>query len=210
MNWHLFAGFLALTVVLLLTPGPIVTLVIATAARGGVRAGLFTVAGTSLGNALLLAAIAFGLDWVIAHARALFEVLRWLGAAYLIWLGLRAWLSAGERSDRAAGEHVQLLRGVLVALTNPKTIAFCTAFLPQFVDPARPAARQLAVMCISWVVLGACSDCGWAVAAGLGRAWFLSAPRMRLLGRASGVALVGGGLWLSLTRPSGLGAVLKP
>jgi homoserine/homoserine lactone efflux protein len=200
MNWHLFAGFLALTVVLLLTPGPIVTLVIATAARGGVRAGLVTVAGTSLGNALLLAAIAFGLDWVLANARALFEALRWLGAAYLIWLGVRAWLAAGERSERALGQHVQLVRGMLVALTNPKTIAFCTAFLPQFVDPALPAARQLTVMCVTWVVLGACSDCCWAIAAGLGRAWFLSAPRMRFLGRVSGVALVAGGIWLSLVR----------
>jgi homoserine/homoserine lactone efflux protein len=200
MNWHLFAGFVALTVVLLLTPGPIVTLVIATAARGGVRAGLTTVAGTSLGNALLLTAIAFGLDWVLANARALFEVLRWLGAAYLIWLGVRVWLSAGEQSQRAPGQRVQLARGVLVALTNPKTIAFCTAFLPQFVDPALPAARQLTVMCLTSVALGTCSDSCWAIAAGLGRAWFLSAPRVRFLGRASGVALVAGGIWLSLAR----------
>lgn len=200
MNWHLFAGFLALTVVLLLTPGPIVTLVIATAARAGVRAGLTTVAGTSLGNALLLTAIAFGLDWVLANARALFEVLRWLGAAYLIWLGVRVWLSAGEQSQRAPGQRLQFARGVLVALTNPKTIAFCTAFLPQFVDPALPAGRQLTVMCVTSVVLGTCSDSCWAIAAGLGRAWFLSAPRMRLLGRASGVALVAGGIWLSLVR----------
>jgi threonine/homoserine/homoserine lactone efflux protein len=200
MNWHLFAGFLAITVVLLLTPGPIVTLVIATAARGGVRAGLTTVAGTSLGNALLLTAIAFGLDWVLANARALFEVLRWLGAAYLIWLGVRVWLSAGEQSQRAPGQRLQFARGVLVALTNPKTIAFCTAFLPQFVDPALPAGRQLTVMCVTSVVLGTCSDSCWAIAAGLGRAWFLSAPRMRLLGRASGVALVAGGIWLSLVR----------
>jgi homoserine/homoserine lactone efflux protein len=200
MNWHLFAGFLALTVVLLLTPGPIVTLVIASAARGGVRAGLTTVAGTSLGNALLLCGIALGLDWVIAHARALFEVLRWLGAAYLVWLGVRLWLSAGSRTADAGGQRVQLLRGMLVALTNPKTIAFCTAFLPQFIDPALPAARQLTVMCVTWVVLGACSDSGWAIAAGLGRAWFLSATRMRTLERVSAVALLGAGVWLSLTR----------
>jgi homoserine/homoserine lactone efflux protein len=201
MNWHLFAGFLAVTVVLLLTPGPIVTLIIATAAREGVRAGLVTVAGTSLGNALLLTAIAFGLDWVIAHARALFEALRWLGAAYLIWLGVRAWRAARTAAVSApAAERVHFLRGVLVALSNPKTIAFCTAFLPQFVDPALPAARQLAVMCVAWVVLGSCSDCGWAVAAGFGRAWLLTAARMRLLQRVSGVALVGAGIWLSLVR----------
>lgn len=200
MNWQLFAGFLVVTVVLLLTPGPIVTLIIATAARDGVRAGLVTVAGTSLGNALLLGAIALGLDWVLAHARALFELLRWLGAAYLIWLGIRAWCSAGRPVQRPGGQRVYFLRGILVALSNPKTIAFCTAFLPQFVDPRLPAGPQLLVMCAVWVVLGSCSDSCWAIASGMGRAWFLAPARQRLLGRASGVALVGAGIWLSLVR----------
>ena len=200
MNWQLFAGFLALTLVLLLTPGPIVTLVIATAARDGIRAGLTTVAGTTLGNALLLAAIALGLDWVLGHTRLLFELLRWLGAAYLVWLGIRAWRHAGRRQASAPARGINFSRGLLVGVSNPKTIAFCTAFLPQFIDPTLPAGRQLAVMCASWVVLGACSDSCWAVASGLGRAWFMSAPRERLLGRAAGVALVGAGVWLSLTR----------
>jgi homoserine/homoserine lactone efflux protein len=68
MNWHLFAGFLVITIILILTPGPIVTLVISTGATRGVRAGLLTVAGTSTGNALLLASIALGLNWVLSHA----------------------------------------------------------------------------------------------------------------------------------------------
>ena len=90
MNWHLFAGFLAITLVLLLAPGPIVTLVISTSATRGMRAGLITVAGTSTGNAILIAAIALGLSWVLSHAVYLFEALRWLGAAYLVWLGVQA------------------------------------------------------------------------------------------------------------------------
>src|ERR1700738_414047 len=96
MNWQLFAGFLVITIVLILTPGPIVTLVIATGATQGVRAALTTVAGTTLGNAILLAAIAFGLNWVLKNAVVLFEVLRWGGAAYLIWLGIQAWRHAGK------------------------------------------------------------------------------------------------------------------
>jgi homoserine/homoserine lactone efflux protein len=147
MNWHLFAGFLFITVVLLLTPGPIVTLVISTGATRGVRAALVTVAGTSTGNALLLTAIALGLNWVLGHAVYLFELLRWLGVAYLLWLGVRAWRSAGRPVPPAAGNQVHFWRGLLVALSNPKTLAFFTAFLPQFVDAARPAAPQLAVMC---------------------------------------------------------------
>ena len=200
MNWHLFAGFLLITVVLLLTPGPIVTLVISTSATRGVRAGLVTVAGTSTGNAVLLAAIALGVSWVLGHAVYLFELLRWAGAAYLIWLGVRAWRNAGRPHPLTTGNHVQFWRGFLVALSNPKTLAFFTAFLPQFVDPARPAARQLAVMCVVTTLLAALSDSCWAVASGLGRAWFVRPARARLLGRASGLTLIGGGIWLSLAR----------
>jgi homoserine/homoserine lactone efflux protein len=199
MNWHLFAGFLVITVVLLLTPGPIVTLVISTAATRGVGAGLVTVAGTSTGNAVLLAAIALGLSWVLTHAIYLFELLRWIGAAYLIWLGVRAWRNA-DRPQQTTGNHVHFWRGFLVALSNPKSLAFFTAFLPQFVDPARPAARQLAVMCLVTVLLAALSDSCWAVASGLGRAWFVRPARARLLGRVSGLTLIGGGIWLSLAR----------
>lgn len=203
MNWHLFAGFLAITIVLLLAPGPIVTLVISTAATRGIRAGLVTVAGTSTGNALLIAAIALGLGWVLSHALALFEALRWLGAAYLVWLGVQAWRRAGAPAPPVAGNHVHFRRGVLVALSNPKTLAFFTAFLPQFVDPALPAGRQLAVMCTVTVLLAAVSDSCWAIASGLGRAWFMKPARAKLLGRASGLTLIGGGVWLSLARRPG-------
>jgi threonine/homoserine/homoserine lactone efflux protein len=201
MNWELFAAFLLITAVLVVTPGPIVTLVIATGATQGVRAALTTVAGTTTGNALLLAAIAFGLTWVIRNAAAVFEILRWVGAAYLIWLGIQAWRHAG-RSDPAAlpGSRVQFWRGFAVALSNPKSIAFFTAFLPQFVDAALPVERQLAVMCTVTVVLAGLSDAAWGVAAGLGRAWFLAPWRAKLIGRVASVALIGGGLWLSLAR----------
>ena len=203
MNWHLFAGFLAITVVLLLAPGPIVTLVISTSATQGARAGLITVAGTTTGNALLLAAIAFGLDWVLHHAVYVFEALRWLGAAYLVWLGIQAWRRAGRPAPAAPAGHVHFRRGVLVALTNPKTIAFFSAFLPQFLDPRLPAAPQLTLMCVVTVLLAAVSDSCWAIASGLGRAWFMAPQRARLLGRASGVTLIGGGIWLSLARRPG-------
>jgi threonine/homoserine/homoserine lactone efflux protein len=201
MNWELFAAFLVITAVLIIVPGPIVTLVIATGAREGIRPALTTVAGTTVGTALLLAAIACGLSWVVKNAAVLFEVLRWAGAAYLIWLGIQAWRHAGESTGAPPPPgHVHFARGVLVALSNPKTIAFFTAFLPQFVDPSLPVEPQLAVMCTVSVVIAACTDSAWAVAAGLGRAWFMTSSRAKLLGRLSGVALIGGGVWLSLAR----------
>ena len=204
MNPALFTAFLMITAVLIIAPGPIVTLVISTGATQGVRAALTTVMGTSVGNVVLLAAIAVGLDWVAAHAGVLFEALRWTGAAYLVWLGVEAWRSAGR-----AGEDLEdtgrrrFLRGLVVALSNPKTIVFFTAFLPQFVDPKLPAGPQLAAMCAAAALMAAATDSVWAVAAGLGRAWLMKPERARILRRVSGGVLIGGGIWLTLTRRPG-------
>ena len=204
MNAQLFTAFLLITVVLFLTPGPIVTLIIATGARQGTRAALLTVAGSSIGNAVLLAAIAFGLTWILKASSEVFDLLRWVGAAYLVWLGIQAWRHAGAAAEAIPpGAHVHAWRGFIVAITNPKTIAFFTAFLPQFIDPALPVDRQLLVMCVCSVTLGALLDSGWAVAAGFGRAWFLKPHHNKLLGRLSGAMLVGGGIWLSLARRPG-------
>lgn len=201
MNWSLFSAFLLITIVLFLTPGPIVTLIIATGARQGTRAALMTVAGSSVGNAALLALIAIGLGWILQLSADLFDALRWAGAAYLVWLGVQAWRHAGEKAPALApAAHVHARRGFLVAMTNPKTIAFFTAFLPQFLDPSLPVGRQLLVMCVCSVTLGAVLDSGWAIAAGYGRSFFMSPENNRLLGRLSGLVLIGGGVWLSLVR----------
>jgi len=204
VNTQLFTAFLLITVVLFLTPGPIVTLIVTTAARQGTRAALMTVAGASSGNAVLLALIAFGLGWILKTSAEVFDALRWVGAAYLIWLGIQAWRHAGAVSTAPApAGHVHARRGFIVAMTNPKTIAFFTAFLPQFVDPTLPVERQLLVMCACSVALGGILDAGWAVAAGFGRAWFLKPKHNKLLGRLSAFALIGGGIWLSLARRPG-------
>jgi threonine/homoserine/homoserine lactone efflux protein len=202
MNWELFATFLLITMILVVTPGPIVTLVIATGASQGIRAALITVAGTSTGNALLIAGIALGLSWVLQNALTLFELMRWAGAAYLIWLGIRAWRGAGRGTPAPISGRVNFSRGLLVALSNPKTIAFFTAFLPQFVDPTLPAGHQLVVMCTVSVLLAAVTDSGWAVASGLGRTWLMSPMRAKWLARLSGLVLIGGGVWLFARRPA--------
>jgi homoserine/homoserine lactone efflux protein len=148
MNYHLFSAFLLITFVLVIVPGPIVTLIIATGATRGVGAALLTTAGSTLGNALLLACIALGLNWILKTSSEVFEVMRWIGAAYLVWLGIQSWRHAGGNGGAVSPRgHVYLWRGFAVAITNPKTIAFFTAFLPQFVDPNLPVGYQLAVMC---------------------------------------------------------------
>jgi threonine/homoserine/homoserine lactone efflux protein len=204
MNYHLFSAFLLITLVLIVVPGPIVTLVISTGATRGTRAALITVAGSTAGNALLISGIALGLSIVIQHAAAIFEYLRWVGAAYLVWLGIQAWRHAGEASALAPPRrHVYFRRGFLAAITNPKTIAFFTAFLPQFVDPALPAGHQLLVMCSVAITMATLTDCAWGVVAGAGRSFFLQRVSAKWLGRLSGTVLIGGGVWLSLARRPG-------
>ncbi len=204
MNYQLFSAFLLITVLLFLTPGPIVTLIIATGARQGTRAALATVAGATTGNALMISLIAVGLGWILKTSAEVFDYLRWVGAAYLVYLGVQAWRHAGATSAALApAAHVHAWRGFIVAMTNPKSIAFFTAFLPQFLDPTLPVERQLLVMCICSVTLGGILNSGWAVAAGFGRAWFMKPQHNRLLGRLSGLVLIGGGIWLSLARRPG-------
>jgi threonine/homoserine/homoserine lactone efflux protein len=204
MNWHLFSAFLLITAVLVVVPGPIVTLVIATGASRGIRAAMQTVVGTTLGNAVLLACIALGLNWILKTSAEVFEYVRWIGAAYLVWLGIQAWRHAESKSEAAPpGAHVHAWRGFVVAITNPKTIAFFTAFLPQFIDPALPVARQLIVMCAVTVVLAGALDAVWGIAAGFGRAFLMKPRQNRWLARLSGIVLIGGGIWLSLQRRPG-------
>ncbi|HEX2726426.1 MAG TPA: LysE family translocator [Beijerinckiaceae bacterium] len=201
LNPELFVAFLLITFVLIITPGPVVTLVIATGATEGPRAALVTVLGTTVGSGLLVGAIAFGLSWLLKSSVLVFEVIRWIGAAYLVWLGIQAWRQAGRAAEAPTPVgQVHFWRGFLVALSNPKTIAFFTAFLPQFVDPGLPAEFQLAVMCAVSVLMAAVFDSIWGIAAGLGRAWFMKPARARLLRRLSGTVLIGGGVWLSLAR----------
>jgi threonine/homoserine/homoserine lactone efflux protein len=201
MNWSLFSAFMLITVLLVLTPGPIVTLVISTAATRGIRAAMITVIGTTLGNAVLLTCIALGLNWVLRTSAEVFEVMRWAGAAYLVWLGIQAWRQAGNEGMAPPPRgHVHVWRGFVVAMTNPKTIAFFTAFLPQFIDPTLPVGRQLVVMCAVTVLIAGTLDAVWGIAAGYGRAWFMKPAHNKLLGRLSALALIGGGIWLSLAR----------
>ncbi len=204
MNYQLFSAFLVITTILIVVPGPVVALVIATGAQRGIRPAMATVLGTMAGTAVLLAGIGLGLSWLLAVSSTVFEIMRWTGAAYLVWLGIQAWRHAGAPLEAVAPRgHVFAMRGFLVAVTNPKTIAFFTAFLPQFIDPNLPVGFQILVMSMASLVIAAIFDTCWAVAAGLGRAWFLKPHHNKILGRISGLVLIGGGVWLSLTRRPG-------
>ena len=204
MNLHLFAAYCLAVLILVLLPGPVVTLVVANSLSHGRRSGLATVAGASLGNAILLCATAVGLIAFFALLSRVFDIVRWVGAAYLIWLGIKAWRAHGAQAA-AAGPAARspgavFLQGFLIAITNPKAILFYIAFLPQFVDPHLPAGPQLLVMIGTMIVMALLSDSGYALLAARARGWFTAPKRRRLQSRISGTLLIGVGCGLLVAR----------
>ena len=208
VNPDLFAGYLVAATALVLLPGPIVTLVIANSVAYGTRTGLATVAGTSSGNALLVAAGALGLGAVLAVVADLVHWIRWAGVAYLVWLGLRQWRlalrpPAAEDALPMRSARGVFGQGVLVAITNPKTIFFYLAFFPQFLDTALPAGPQLALMSVSFVLIAILLDSAYALLAGRLRPALMGARRARLRHGITGTLLLGTGLGLALARRGG-------
>jgi threonine/homoserine/homoserine lactone efflux protein len=166
-----YAVFLATAIVLLLIPGPAVLYVVTRSIEMGRAGGLASVAGITTGTATYAALAAAGLSSLVLASAAVFDVVKYAGAAYLLFLGVRRLL--GRRVERAAESSAPRTRrrayaqGVIVNLTNPKTIVFIFAFIPQFVDPhARHAWVQVLVFGLSFTVLGGLSDSMWALAAG--------------------------------------------
>lgn len=200
----LFAAFVVAATILILMPGPIVTLVVANALSFGPRTGLATVAGANLGNAALAAAGALGLTTVLALAAPVFEGVRWAGAAYLVWLGLTSWRDALRSAEATANARPDALRrgvfwhGLVVAVTNPKTILFYAAFFPQFVNPALPASPQIWAMSVTLLAIAVASDSLYALLAGKLRPWL--AGRARVRHGITGTLLIGTGIGLALVR----------
>ena len=205
MNLHLYLAYCVAVAILLLLPGPVVTLVVANSLSHGSRSGLATVVGASIGNAILLGATAIGLVAFFALMSEIFEVVRWVGAVYLIWLGLKAWRDHGGEASALAPAAAQssrtvFLQGFLIAITNPKAIIFYIAFLPQFVDAHLPAGPQLMVMIGTMIVMAFLSDSAYALLAGRARGWFTAPSRRRLQARTTGTLLIGLGCGLLLAR----------
>jgi homoserine/homoserine lactone efflux protein len=198
-DYPLYLAFLGATTLLMLIPGPNVALIVGNSLRFGRRAGLLTVAGTSSAILVQLTLTALGLDAVLGLLAAWFDWLRWLGAAYLVLLGIRQWrapILAASAPASAAGALYG--RGFAVSLVNPKTLLFYGAFFPQFIRGDVPALPQILVLSATFLALAILIDSGWAMLAA--RARFVLAGRGRLRNRLSGGLLIGAGLGLALAR----------
>jgi threonine/homoserine/homoserine lactone efflux protein len=200
MSLELYAAFFVACTILVIVPGPTATLIIANSLKYGARAGLENVAGTQIGLAVMISIVGVGLATVMEVMGHWFDWLRLAGAAYLIWMGWKMLRDTGEIEGPAAAPRGGFVtQGSLVALSNPKTLLFFGAFFPQFMDPARDHATQIAIMGATAMAIAMVSDSAYALAsARAGRAF--SRRRVRLLSRISGGFLIGGGVWLALSR----------
>jgi threonine/homoserine/homoserine lactone efflux protein len=203
---HLLA-FVAASVVLILIPGPSVVFVVSRAIAHGRRAALATVAGNSLGVVVLVTAVAFGVGSVVERSAVVFTTIKLVGAAYLVYLGIRTFRARGELAALLGSTPVaprgrrMVGQGFVVGLTNPKAMVFFAAVLPQFVDRgAGDLSVQMLLLGALFVVMAMVLDGAWGLAAGTVRDWMARSPRrLAMLGGTGGLMMIGLGTGLAVT-----------
>ena len=188
----LLAAFLAASFVLAVTPGPGVVYIVARTLAQGRGAGLASVAGVAAGNLGNAVGAALGLAALFAVSSLAFSVVKYAGAAYLVYLGFKALrrpAAVAVPGEFEAPQRRRIARdGFLVALLNPKTALFFAAFLPQFIDPARPAALQGALLGVVFVAVAALTDSAYVMAASIAGARIGRSRRFETAGRYAAAA----------------------
>lgn len=202
-------AFTIASVVIIVVPGPSVLFVIGRSIALGRRAGVLSVVGNTLGTVPAVIAVALGVGAIVATSVVAFTIVKFAGAAYLVWLGIQAIRHRNAPAELGAPARATtstlLRQGFIVGLTNPKTIAFFTAVLPQFAAPAAGSVwLQLIVLGLIFQALALASDTVWALAAGSARDWFARSPRrVAALAATGGVAMIGLGGAVALTGAKG-------
>ncbi|MFJ8187089.1 LysE family translocator [Streptomyces sp. NPDC096105] len=207
VNSHQLLAFCAMSLLLSAVPGPSVLFVIGRALAHGRRTALSSVLGNALGGYVLVIAVAMGVGSVVERSVLLFNLIKLAGAAYLVFLGAKA-LRASWRdraitriASGAAPGGGSVRAGFVVGVTNPKSIVFLTAVLPQFVDPeAGHASIQMLLLGLAGALLQLVSDGIWGLTASTARAWLGRSPRrMSLIGGTGGLAMIGLGASVAVT-----------
>ena len=195
-------ALIAATVVLIIIPGPNVALIVANSLRYGYRYGLITVLGTTLGVGLQLAFVIGGVAVLLDLAATALTWIKWLGVVYLVLLGIKTWQEpASDLTAIAPGTgNLTFLRGLGLALINPKTLLFNAAFLPQFIGQSMHVTTQLLVLSAIFLITVGIGDSLWVAFAGSARTWISKVGRLR--NRIAGGFLIGAGVGLALVRKS--------
>jgi homoserine/homoserine lactone efflux protein len=200
MTYETYFAFCLAALALALVPGPTVTVIIANSLRYGSRAGLMNVLGTQAGVVIWLAIAAAGLGAALQIMGVWFDVLRWVGAAYLVWMGIKLLRSNGDLAvavDRARPRGSFFLQGFVVIMSNPKMLVLFGALIPPFLSKGGNVLQETMLLGVTFMVIAAAGDTLYALMAGRAGAW-LSRSRIRAIEIASGLCLAGGGVWLAL------------
>ena len=200
MTLEIYLAYVLACVVITIVPGPTVTVIVANSLTHGTRAGLLNVAGTQAGLFLMMLTLIVGLSSVIAAMGWLFDWLRLAGAIYLIWLGWKLIRMPDFQPEQAKPPRGGFFaQGFLVLMSNPKALLWFGAFIPQFIDPKGNYVGQIVLLGLTAMAVAALTDGSYALLAG--RAGALASRRnMRIVSKAGGAFLIGGGLWLALSR----------
>ncbi|MBY8839817.1 LysE family translocator [Streptomyces sp. SP2-10] len=201
------AAFAALSLLLIVVPGPSVLFVIGRALAHGRRAALTTVVGNTLGAYLLVVAVALGVGSIVERSVLVFTALKLAGAAYLVHLGVRAWRRRGSTGEAFTGSGAArgglrtLWEGFAVGVANPKTMVFFAAVLPQFVDREQGhVPAQMLLLGLVFNAIAVVSDAVWGLAASAARDWFAGSPRrLAAIGGAGGLTMIGLGVTVAVT-----------
>ncbi|MEX0590010.1 MAG: LysE family translocator [Xanthobacteraceae bacterium] len=202
MSLQLYLAYVLACFIVVIVPGPTVTLIVANSITHGARAGLLNVAGTQLGLALMLLIVLVGLTSLIETLGFWFDWVRLAGAAYLVWLGWKLLRSPGALGDpkrTPAPRGGFFLQGFLVLMSNPKALLMFGAFIPQFVDPKSDYGWQVVLLGLTAMAVATTFDSLYAILTGRARE-LLTPGRVKLISRLSGGFLIGGGIWLALAR----------
>ncbi|MFE1361030.1 LysE family translocator [Streptomyces harbinensis] len=200
-------AFAAMSFLLIVVPGPSVLFVIGRALALGRRAALTTVVGNTLGAYTLIVAVAFGVGAVVERSVLVFTVLKLVGAAYLVFLGVKAWRERASLQAAITGTVVAqggsrtFWEGFAEGVTNPKTIVFFAAVLPQFVDRGQgQVAAQMLLLGLVFSIIAVACDMVWGLAAATARGWFARSPqRLSLVGGVGGLTMIGLGVTVAVT-----------
>lgn len=202
-------AFAAMSLLVIVIPGPSVLFVIGRALAHGRRTALATVLGNVLGSYLLVAAVALGLGSLVERSATVFLAVKLAGAAYLVFLGVQAFRhrkdmklgAVAAAAPRARGDLRTIADGLVVGVTNPKGIVFFAAVLPQFVDPsAGGLPAQMLILGLVPICIGLITDTVWGLTASAARGWFArSERRLSMIGGAGGFAMIGLGVTVAVT-----------
>lgn len=201
MSVELYLVFVLASALLVATPGPNVALIVGTSLTHGARTGLMAVAGVNFGLVIQLAVVVAGLSWIVDLFAKNFDMIRFVGAAYLLFLGIQTlWKARKPSAPAPLSSERAFARGFAVAFANPKTLIFQAAFLPQFLSDGEGRGAQLWLLAATFAIIAAVGDAVWALCAARARA--AMSGRVQLIADriSGGILIAGAGVLLAASR----------